>query len=347
MKINKLILSLIIVFALCFVAGAIWTTFYIIDNKAENFTKDYILFVGPGMASEEALDSLLAAAGPKYEKSLQRVAKKVDLAQNIKPGRYVIEPGFTSIYVARMLVNRWQTPGNMTLSGAMRSRETIAKKISLQMMVDSTAVMDSISSNEFLAKYDVDTLTVFGLILPDTYQMYWTASVTEIFDRFKKEYDKFWTDERLAKAKAQNLSPLQVSTMASIVNGETRVAAEYGTIAGVYLNRYRIGMRLQADPTIAYIHGYKLNRILKTHLTVESPFNTYKYKGLPPAPISVPPKGCIEAVLNPQKHNYLYFCASAELDGTHFFASSYSKHLRNARAFHRALTSYLKEKSSK
>ena len=175
--------------------------------------------------------------------------------------------------------------------------------------------------------------------------MYWTASVKDIFDRFKKEYDAFWTEDRLAKAKDQGLSRMQGAVMASIVSGETLKDFEYPVIAGVYLNRYRKGMKLQADPTIAYIHEYKLDRILRKHLKVDSPYNTYMYAGLPPAPINVPPKACLDAVLNPTKHNYIYFCANPAFDGTHKFAVTYSEHLRNAREFHRALTARNKAKA--
>ena len=256
----------------------------------------------------------------------------------MKPGRYVIEPSFTSIYVARMLVFGWQTPGNLTLSGTIRTKERLAKKIAVQMMADSASIADALNSEDFLAKYGFTPENVFAMILPDTYQMYWTASVEEIFDRLKKEYDTFWNADRLAKAKAQKLSPMQVSVVASIVSGETRKAVEYPRIAGVYLNRYRKGMRLQADPTVAFCFDYKLDRILKKHLKVDSPYNTYKYAGLPPAPINVPPKACLEAVLSPEKHKYLYFCASPDFDGSHRFAVDYSTHMKNARAFQRELT---------
>jgi UPF0755 protein len=176
--------------------------------------------------------------------------------------------------------------------------------------------------------------------------MYWTASVKDIFDRFKKEYDAFWTPERISKAEAQGLSRLEVSVMASIVSGETLKSFEYPVIAGVYLNRYKKGMKLQADPTIAFCYGYTLDRILKKHLTVDSPYNTYKHVGLPPAPINVPPKACLDAVLNPDKHGYIYFCASPAFDGTHRFAVTYSEHLKNARAFQRELTARRKAKAA-
>jgi UPF0755 protein len=215
------------------------------------------------------------------------------------------------------------------------------------MMVDSASVAHALDSAEFLARYGFTPENVFALILPDTYQMYWTASVEDIFDRLKKEYDAFWTPERDAKAKAQGLNRMQVSIMASIVSGETLKDFEYPKIAGAYLNRYKKGMRLQADPTIAFCFDCKLDRILKKHLKVESPYNTYKYAGLPPAPINVPPKACVDAVLNPDKHGYIYFCANASFDGTHKFASTYSEHLKNAREFQRALTARNKAKAVK
>ena len=245
-----------------------------------------------------------------------------------------------------MLVFGWQTPQNLVLSGTMRNKGRIAKKISTQMMVDSASVAQALDSAEFLAGYGFTPENVFALILPDTYQMYWTASVEDIFDRLKKEYDAFWTEERDAKAKAQGLSRMQVSVMASIVSGETLKDFEYPIIAGVYLNRYKKKMKLQADPTIAFCFDYTLDRILKKHLTVDSPYNTYKHVGLPPAPINVPPKACLDAVLNPAKHNYIYFCASETFDGTHNFAVTYSEHLKNARTFQRALTARNKAKAA-
>lgn len=246
-----------------------------------------------------------------------------------------------------MLVHGWQTPGNLTLSGTIRAKGVLARKIASQMMVDSASVAEALDSAGFLAPYGFTPENIFAMILPDTYQVYWTASVRDIFDRFKKEYDAFWTQDRLDKAAAQKLTPMQVSVLASIVSGETLKAFEYPRIAGVYLNRYRKGMRLQADPTVAFCFNYEPDRILKKHLKVDSPYNTYKYAGLPPAPINVPPKACIDAVLSPETHRYLYFCASPDFDGTHRFAVSYNDHLNNARAFQRALTARNKANSTR
>lgn len=342
----KIVLAVVILLAL--LGGAAGFVFgrYYIDNRMPNFSEKYVLYVYPDMTASEVMDSLQAGAGTIRPKSLQRAFDKMETSQKMKPGRYVVDASSTSIYVARMLVFGWQTPQNMTLSGTLRKKDRIAQRISSQMMVDSASVADALNDEVFLAGYGFTPENVFAMILPDTYEMYWTVSVKEIFDRFKKEYDAFWTEDRLAKAKAQGLSQMEVSVMASIVSGETLKVAEYPVIAGVYLNRYNKGMKLQADPTIAFCYDYTLDRILKKHLTVDSPYNTYKHVGLPPAPINVPPKACLEAVLNPQKHNYIYFCASPAFDGTHKFAVTYTEHLKNARAFQRELTARRKAKAA-
>lgn len=334
-KLMIILLSILAVMGLIagFVAGR-----YVIDNKKAGFPEEYVLYVYPDMTAEQIISQLQSEAGAYNVRSLKRCFEKTGVDGNIKPGRYVIDTQAPNIYVARMIVFGWQTPQKMTISGTIRSKGRLAQKISSQMMVDSLSIDNALNDEAFLASYGFTPENVFAMILPDTYQMYWTASVGEIFARFKKEYDAFWNEDRLAKARAQKLTPMQVSIVASIVSGETLKEFEYPLIAGVYLNRYRKGMRLQADPTVCFCYNYELDRVLKKHLTIDSPYNTYKYKGLPPAPINVPPKACIEAVLNPDKHGYIYFCASDKFDGTHKFAVSYSEHMKNARAFQRELT---------
>lgn len=310
---------------------------YYLDNRRPNFQKEYVLYVYPDMTAEQVMDSILVGAQVERPRSVEHVFKKMNVAENMKPGRYVVETSKPSIYVARMLVYGWQTPQNLTLSGTIRSKERLVKKISNQMMVSADEVAAALEDSTFLAQYGFTPENVFAMIMQDTYQMYWTASVKDIFDRFKKEYDAFWTPVRIAKAKKQGLSKMDVSIVASIVSGETLKEFEYPIIAGVYLNRYRTGMKLQADPTVAFCFDYKLNRILHRHMEVDSPYNTYKYAGLPPAPINVPPKACLEAVLNPDQHGYIYFCASPDFNGTHRFAVTYAEHMENAREFHQAL----------
>ena len=338
MKLNRKVLtvffsiSALLVALAAFVAGR-----YYNDNRRANFSKDYVLCVYPDMSVQAVKDSLAVGAGLIRPRSLDRVFEKLELDQKMKPGRYVIAPEHSSIYVARMLVFGWQTPQNLTLSGTIRTKGVLAKKISMQMMVDSASVHSALNDDAFLSRYGFTSEDVFGMILPDTYQMYWTASVEDIFDRFKKEYDAFWTPERLTMAEAQKLTRKQVSTVASIVSGETLKDFEYPKIAGVYLNRYRKGMKLQADPTVCFCFDYTLDRVLKKHLTVDSPYNTYKYAGLPPGPIRVPSYQGLESVLNYTKHNYLYMCAKEDFSGTHNFATNSAQHAANARRYQQAL----------
>ena len=245
-----------------------------------------------------------------------------------------------------MLKNGWQTPVNLVLSGSIRLRGTLARKISSQMLMDSLTVMNALQDSALLAGYGFTPENVFGLFIPDTYQVYWTDSMNVVLDKQKAAFDSFWTDENKQKAKAQGLTEMEVVTLASIVRGESNYVPEYPLIAGVYLNRLHVGMKLQADPTVAFCFDYTLNRILKKHTRVESPYNTYMNSGLPPAPICSPGRDAMNAVLNPKGGKDLYFCASTDFNGSHLFAATYSEHLKNARAFQRALTAKLAAKAA-
>jgi len=338
MNIKKIIIAAIpVAVVLCAVAGVVAGRWYV-DNRKPNFTREYVLYVYPDTPASDVVDSLRMNGVVVNLKSLKRTFAKENVADRIKPGRYVLAPSSPSIYAARMLTHGWQTAQNLTLSGTIRTKEKLATQISNQMMVSYDEVWDAIHDPSFLADYGTDTVQLFSFFIPDTYQIYWTSSIDDIFGRFKKEYDNFWTDDRVRKARLQGLTPAQASVMASIVAGETRTESEYPIIAGVYLNRYHKGMKLQADPTICYCYGYTLNRVLKKHLEYDSPYNTYMYVGLPPGPINVPHKEHIEGVLNPDKHGYIFFCASSAFDGTHKFAVTYDEHMRNARDFQSALT---------
>lgn len=305
------------------------------DRKVPNFAGVQHVYVYPDMSLEEVEEGLLSSGKVKNASSFQRVFKEVSA---VKPGHYLVDSTCTSMYVKRMLEKGWQTPVNLTLSGSIRREADLVRKIDAQMMVDSAQVAGFVGSNDSLARYGVKRPHLFTLIVPDTYQILWTASVSEIMDRLVEQRSAWWTEERKAAAQKQGLTPVEVSVLASIVDGETKYVPEQPAVAAVYLNRLRMGMKLQADPTVAYCFDYQLNRVLKSHLLVDSPYNTYKYAGLPPGPISCPPKSCLEAVLHPDSHNYLFFCADPAFNGTHRFASSYSEHLANARAFQRALT---------
>ena len=317
-------------------AGLLSVWNYLSDNKLPNFRREAVVFVRPETSVDEVYAALINDAGVRRPYSLNRAFKDKQVSTYIKPGRYEIRPGMTSVYVARMLNNCWQSPAKLVLSGTLRLKSQLASKISSQLMIDSLDVINALESKPFLAQFGVTPQNVFSLFIPDTYEMYWTSDMQDVLSKQKEAYDRFWTPERQDKARAQGLSQAQVSVLASIVKGETNYEPEMPKIAGVYLNRLHKGMKLQADPTIAFCYDYELNRILKKHLSVDSPYNTYKHSGLPPGPIAVPTRACLEAVLNPEG-NYLYFCANASFDGTHSFATSYADHLRNAKAFQRAL----------
>ena len=321
-----------IVSAVILLIGLLVSWNWLCDNKLPNFRHSIVLYVRPESTLDEIYATLINEAGVRHPYSLNRAFKDKQVATYFKPGRYEIRPGYTSVYVARMLNNCWQSPAKLTLSGTMRLKSQLAQKISSQLMIDSTEVMRALSDRAMLSAYGFTPTNVFSLFMPDTYEMYWTSTMKDVFDKQKEAYDRFWTDERKKKAEAQGLTPLQVSIVASIVKGETNYEPEMPKIAGVYLNRLHSGMKLQADPTVAYCFGYELTRVLNRHLEYDSPYNTYRYAGLPPGPIAVPTQACLDAVLNPEG-DYLYFCASSAFDGTHLFARTYSDHLRNARAF--------------
>lgn len=327
--------------ALALVAAAVLLAIFAVirkytDNRAANLLTDRELFIYPTTPPDAVLDSLCTSV--KREGSLRRVFRKMEVLSNIKPGHYFVKSGSSSAYIARMLIHGWQSPVKLVIGGGLRSKGEIARRISRQMMLDSASVRSALDSVSLLKAYGYDTLTVFALFMPATYEMYWTDSLEVILDKQKAAQEAYWTAENGAKAKKLGLTPLEVSILASIVKGESRLPADYAKIAGVYLNRLRIGMKLQADPTVAYCYAYSLDRILRKHLEVESPYNTYKYHGLPPGPICVPDKEYLDAVLNPDYGGgNLYFCASPSMDGSHRFAKGWAEHQRNAREFQRAL----------
>lgn len=324
----------------------------VFDRKAPCFSASAEIYVYPNMTNADVLEEVIAKSDPVWKASVRRSFRKEGLVKSgekgyrkCKTGHYVISEQNSSIYVARMLKNGWQTPVNLVLSGSIRQRSALARKISSQMLLDSLSVIDALGDSVLLSKYGFNRENVFGLIMPDTYKVYWTDSMNVILDKQKAAWDAFWTEENLTKAKIQGLTPMEVSTLASIVRGESNYVPEYPMIAAVYLNRLHKGMKLQADPTVAFCYDYTLNRILKAHLKVDSPYNTYKHAGLPPAPICSPGKDAMNAVLNPAgSKDILYFCASPDFNGRHLFAATYSEHLRNARAFQRALTARLRNR---
>lgn len=308
------------------------------DNRMPNFYGKADLYVSEGQTPSDVISSLKGKLTVLSERRLRKVFEEKRVAEYIKPGHYKVDSKTTSVQLARMLNNGWQTPVSLTLSGSLRTREELARKISRQLELDSLSVIKSFEDSALMASYGVTPENVFGAFFADTYAIMWTASIVDVLEKCRKASDAFWTDDNKVKAARVGLSPSQVVTLASIVKGESNYKPELAMIAGVYLNRLDRGMLLQADPTVAYCYDYELKRILYRHLEFDSPYNTYKYAGLPPGPINVPDREYLEAVLNANRGGgNLYFCASPNFDGTHVFARTLEGHNKNARAFQKAL----------
>jgi len=258
-------------------------------------------------------------------------------ADNIHTGRYAIEPSEGAFVVFRHLKNGQQKSLNVTIPEA-RTMDRLAAVLSHKLMLDSATISNALRDSATLAKLGYDTCTVSAMFVPNTYDMYWNVSIEGLLERMKREHDRFWLGDRQAKANRLGLSPNEVCTLASIIDEETASNAEKPMIAGMYLNRLKNNMPLQADPTIKFaLKQFELKRIYQKLLTINSPYNTYRYEGLPPGPIKIASIRGIDAVLTPVEHSYLYMCAKEDFSGTHNFANTYQEHLKNAARYTKAL----------
>ncbi len=294
------------------------------------------LYVSRNTTYESLIDSLKPSI--KHHIAFDIYAEHLALKDNFKKGHYVVKPGMNVIEIVRMLKLGLQTPVKVTMNN-VKIPAQLAGKLAKQLEADSTELATVLTDKALANKLGFDTpLTMFSIFLPNTYEFYWTVTPEEFVDRMYKEYKRFWSDERDAKRKRSGLNRVEVATLASIVYEETRKVDEMPRVAGVYINRLRKGMPLQADPTIKYaMQQFGLRRILKSYLKYPSPYNTYINKGLPPSPICMPSVEAIDAVLNFEQHDYIFFCARHTFDGYHNFAKSYSQHLENARLYQREL----------
>ncbi|WP_276167144.1 endolytic transglycosylase MltG [Zobellia alginiliquefaciens] len=266
--------------------------------------------------------------------SFEQVAQRKGYISNIRGGKYAIKKGANNNDIINSLRSQ-----NIPVKVAFNNQETIADlagRISMQIEPDSLALLEAFTSEEFLKVNGFNKNTQLAMYIPNSYEFFWNTSADEFRERMLKEYNRFWTDARLEKAKALNLTPAEVITLASVVHKETAKVDERPRVAGVYLNRLRRGILLQADPTVIYAikkHTNNFNAIIKRvlykDLELDSPYNTYKYAGLPPGPIAMPDITAIDAVLNPEKHDYLYFVANVENFGYHKFAKTLAQHNRN------------------
>lgn len=264
-------------------------------------------------------------------------AQNMHYPRAVKPGKYRLTPGMGNRRFINMLKAGNQEPVDLSFRG-LRLKEDFAGYISKQLEPDSVSIIHLLDSTAFISKYGFNKDNIYAMFIPNSYQMYWNISAEKFFKRMYDEYQKFWTPARLKKAAGMGLKPTEVITLAAIVDAEALHDSEMPTIAGLYMNRYKRGMKLQADPTVIYANkDFTIRRVLNRHLLKDSPYNTYMYAGLPPGPIMMPSINAIDAVLNYQKHDYLYMCAKEDFSGYHNFAATKEQHLINARKFQQAL----------
>ncbi len=264
------------------------------------------------------------------------VAKMIGYAA-IKPGRYKVSKGMSLLNLVRMLKNGQQVPVNFVIT-KIRTKETLAARIGKAFECDSLQMIGFLNNPDSLKEYDLDTNTVMVAPMPLTYQIKWNTTPGRIFRQFDLAYKTFWTAERKQKADSLGLTPIEVSTLASIIDEETNAKSDRPNIASTYLNRIKQGMPLQADPTLKFaMKNFGLRRVLNIHMKTISPYNTYLNRGLPPGPICTPLPETIDAVLNSPSTDYLYFVANSAFDGTHIFTTNYADHLKYARIYQQEL----------
>lgn len=299
--------------------------------------EDTYLYIPDEYNFEQVLDQLKEKAEIANTYTLKFVAQQLKYNTNIRPGRYSITEGMSNLELIRKLRGGTQDPLKLRFN-SLRTKEQLAGRLGSLLMADSMSIITLLNDEDYLKQYDLQPNTSVSLFIPNTYEVFWDMDANEIFEKMKREYDVFWNESRKAKAAAIPMSQIEVITLASIIQDETNKNFEYPIIAGLYINRLKKKMPLQACPTVKFALGdFTLQRILHRHLQVDSPYNTYMYPGLPPGPILMPSTVCIDAVLNYEKHNYLFMTAKETLNGEHHFAATLTEHNKNARRYQQAL----------
>ena len=335
-KRNLLFLFFILILVLAaggyfYVRSVIATTF--------NISQTVYIYVDDRKDYNSILTQIDTTAHVADMDNFKRVASFMKYPENIKTGRYAITPEMNIREAIRIMQRGQQAPVKLRFNN-IRLKEDLAKRISDQLMLSESEILSVLNDSAKCKELGFSLETINAMFIPNTYEIYWDISLDSFFKRMQNEYTKFWNADRLKKADALGLTPVEVSVLASIVEEECYFQDEYPMVAGLYLNRLKRGQLLQADPTVKFAVGdFSLKRILFKHLEVESPYNTYKHVGLPPGPIRVPSIKGIDAVLNPANHNYLYMCAKEDFSGRHNFAVTHAEHERNANRYRSALNS--------
>ena len=315
------------------------TYYYMLTSFSDRAETQYVY-----IDSDDTHDSVYAKLAPISSEhamcGLRTLARHYDYEHKLRTGRYAIEPGATTLDVFRQLRNGHQAPIMLTIPES-RTMDRLAATLSSKLMLDSATIAEALADTLRYADWGLDTYdscSLPSLFVPNTYEVYWNLSIDQLMQRMAKEHKRFWDGERTAKAEAMGMTANEVCTLASIIDEETANNEEKPMIAGMYLNRLKQKMPLQADPTVKFaMKNFGLRRIYHDMLTFESPYNTYRNTGLPPGPIKIASVKGIDAVLNHVDHDYLYMCAKEDFSGTHNFAVTYKEHLQNAARYSKAL----------
>ncbi len=331
---------LIILLLLACVGGAV--AWYVWQSAMSPNTvavdKNYVLLT-EGTTVDQLSDLLSTSGLLQDQASFKRTASWMEYSDdNVRYGRFAIPANYSNRDLINYLKSAKEAPVNV-ITNNVREITDLAGSVAAQIAIDSLTLLEAMLDTAVLHKYGLTPNTALTLYIPNTYQVYWSTTAEAFVERMAKEYDKWWSkDNRLAKAQALGLTRQEVYTLASIIDKESNLNAEKPRIAGVYLNRLSRGIALQADPTVVFATRiFDLKRVLNKHLTMDSPYNTYKYAGLPPGPIYMASIAGLEAVLNPEDHQYLYFCAAPGYGSQHLFATNLRQHNANARRFHKWL----------
>lgn len=335
-KKKRIFLGILVSLLLIGIAGTGTVYYYLFAPQFYPHKTAYI-YIDRDDTADSVYNKVKAQGNPKSFAGFKWMAQWKDYSRHIRTGRYAVRSGENVYHVFSRLYRGYQEPMNLTI-GSVRTLDKLARSVGRQLMIDSAEIARAMNDSLFRQKLGYGKETIACLFIPETYQVYWDMSVDDFFERMQKEHRKFWNRERLDKARAIGMTPEEVCTLASIVEEETNNNPEKPMVAGLYINRLRAGMPLQADPTIKFaLQDFGLRRISNAHLAVDSPYNTYLHPGLPPGPIRIPTPAGLDAVLDYTRHNYIYMCAKEDFSGTHNFASNYADHMRNARKYWKAL----------
>ena len=324
------------VFILTMAGAGVWAYRLLRVSGFANNETVYV-YIDREMDFDALCRQLTDSAGISRPDNFKLLAKALKYPENMKTGKYALDPGMSYLALLNNLRRGQQAATRLTFHN-VRLVDNLAERMAEQLMLGKEELLRWLNDPDFCRSLGFTTETVGALFIPNTYEVYWNIAAENLLQRMKREYDAFWTDERREKAAAIRLTPVETAILASIVEEETASTDEYPIIAGLYLNRLRQGMLLQADPSVKFAVGdFSLQRILFEHLEVESPYNTYKHAGLPPGLLRIPSAKALDGVLNYAKHRYIYMCAKEDFSGRHNFAVTLAEHNRNANRYRSAL----------